>query len=149
MAAEVPGKVGRKGKMGGIYTLFGLQQSRAPAPRSNFAFFLKTSSRSCAIPNAAGSMAGALGKKETSVSLFSTQTFRFVLFCSVAFCFAPFGFVLFCSELGRKQQKTKMFYSVSFRRKTAFCFVFSTTPETEDKNAIKEKIEVLLYTHKR
>ena len=75
--------------------------------------------------------------------------FRFVSFCSVAFCFVPFGFVLFCSELGRKRQKTKMFYSVLSKRKTAFCFVFSTTRETEDKNAKKEKTKDLLCTHKR
>ena len=118
--------------MGGIYTLFGLQQSRAQAPRSNFAFFHKTSSRSCGIPNAAGSL---------SVSAFSTQPFCFVPFCFVLFCCVLFCPVRFCSVLFRVRQQTAENENVLFclAEKTAFCFVFSATPETDEKIRIKKK----------
>ena len=149
---KYPGKWAEKEKWGeftrsSASNSLGLQH-RGPTSRSSS----RRLREAAGFPTLQDRRRGRWGKKERRFLRSARNRsvlFRFVLFCSVVFCFAPFGFVLFCSELERKQQKTKMFYSVLSKRKTAFCFVFSTTPETEDKNANKEKTKDLLCTHKR
>ena len=104
--------------MGGIYTLFGPPTVSGSSAEVQLRVLPQDVFAKLRDPQRCRIDGRGAGEKETSVSLFSTQTFRFVSFWFVLFCCVLFCPVRFCSVLFRVRQKT------GENKNVLFCFVW-------------------------